>query len=185
MAEHSRAVHVMASMLNILHLGDQAVAMTDRLAELYKEHHQLMIELYSIRNVKPKSHMTYHIPENLRDFGVNLSCFSCERRLRLVKGACLHAARLPIGPRARSVMNRLLLDLENRLSQSQCRCYALCSPSHEDRCLVTAWPPRDRPSTVLVSKGLHWPRGVLKAGHIISAQVASYGGVFFSRLRLP
>ena len=87
--EQCRALTLLAKILGLLKLQGQAVAKVDTLRRLIDEHAVLFAKLYP-RCCKPKFHWLFHVPDNLTNFQVNMSCFSPERKHRAVKTVASH-----------------------------------------------------------------------------------------------
>lgn len=123
---HSRAMHLLAKICGIFSLGDAAVPLVDELSRLLELHHREVLSCYGAALCKPKNHLTYHCTDILRNLGVCLSCFSNERRNRLLCAAVPHnrgRAAVDEGP-----LFRLLLDLEHRVQVCSFEPYSMVEP---------------------------------------------------------
>ena len=59
---------------------------------LIKEHMDAMVDLYG-EYIKPKGHHMCHIPDGMEWLGKLLSCFSTERKHKMIKRAALYIFR--------------------------------------------------------------------------------------------
>ena len=166
---------ILNDICDILTSGDLAVAQADVLARKIGQHHQAMLRLYGHDCLKIKTHLVYHVPECFVRFNINASCFSNERRNRLVKATCIH---IPGSHLSKSLLGRILIDLEDRLSRARLQENCLLCPIYDAMELASAVPGPRRPIRVRVSKSIAFKRGPVRQGMIVSASAAD-GGVFF------
>ena len=78
--------------MNILGSGDSAVEQINELEHAITLHHEVFLRLYP-GCAKPKLHYLWHVPQCIRRWGANLSCFSAERKHRRVKDIASHTFR--------------------------------------------------------------------------------------------
>ena len=88
LSEHVLCFRYLATIMDIL--GKNAV--NDLLPQLrrYIDDHGLLFQRLYPQCVKPKYHWLFHLPENIEDFKMNMSCFSPERKHRAVKTIAAH-----------------------------------------------------------------------------------------------
>ena len=92
LVEHNACFSYMCVILNILCSGDAAVANVAQLERAIALHHEAFIQLYG-DSAKPKLHYLWHVPQCIRRWLANLSCFSAERKHRQVKKIANHTYR--------------------------------------------------------------------------------------------
>ena len=95
LSEHVLCFRYLATIMDIL--GKNAV--NDLLPQLrrYIDDHGLLFQRLYPQCVKPKYHWLFHLPENIEDFKVNMSCFSPERKHRAVKTIAAHVFNEHLG----------------------------------------------------------------------------------------
>ena len=134
--EHSKCIQLFGDILSLLKMGDRVVQFTNRLRQLFVEHHQLMLLLYSSDVVKVKSHMQHHLPQCIDDHKVLLDTFSCERRNRLLKAAVTntsHAHRADT-----TILSRLLLDMIDHVERAECQPFTLRGAGKAVDCAIVS-----------------------------------------------
>ncbi len=163
--DHSRGIKILARILSILKLGDAAVPLSKEFLRLVELHHKEILQTYGPWMCKPKCHLLYHVESILTGLSVNLSCFSNERRNRLLCSTILHyrgnAAKDDTAP-----LSRLLLDLEFRISTCTFESYALVEPSL-DATASLRWVFEGRPNRVKLSDAARTPAGRLTKGQFV------------------
>eukprot|EP00959_Pyramimonas_sp_CCMP1952_P367896 7706567-Pyramimonas_sp.AAC.1 len=127
-----------------------------------------MLRLYGPPYVKIKTHLCHHIPEVIQRAGANFNCFSNERRNRLLKAVCVYTTH--IDEPSASLMGRILLDLEDRISKAPAASEYLTGPKKEAPELLEFFDEHDPPTKVYASKQMVWARGTLRAGDVVSAK---------------
>jgi hypothetical protein len=85
-AEHASLLRLISKILQILQLGDRAVAHAATLQGLSLQYHTDYLALMP-QCVKPKLHYMQHTAEQIERHGVNLSCFGPERKHQANKQA--------------------------------------------------------------------------------------------------
>ncbi len=84
LAGHVRCFSLLRRIVELLRDADHCVPRVDELDGALKSHHELFATLYP-QCVKPKLHFMRHLPEQLRQHGVLLSCFATERKHKFSK----------------------------------------------------------------------------------------------------
>jgi hypothetical protein len=162
---HSRCMKILAKILCILKMGDSAVPLSNQLLALVELHHKELLQTYGPSLCKPKNHLLYHCPEVLQRLGVNLNCFSNERRNRLLCCTIPHyrgnAAKADVSP-----IGRLLLDLEFRISTCSFSVYSLVEPAIEATSDLRS-VFETRPSKVRLSDAVRTPSGRLTVNQYV------------------
>ena len=90
--EHCRCFSYICVILNILSCGEGAVGLVHELERAIASHHDVYLRLYP-NCAKPKLHYLWHVPQCIRRWEANLSCFSAERKHRRVKDIAKHTYR--------------------------------------------------------------------------------------------
>jgi hypothetical protein len=166
LVDHSAAMQILGSIVDILGLHDAAVDYADKLKKLFVQHHRYVMVLYGTQAIRVKTHLSYHIPESLQKWGVLLDCFSCERRNRLLKAACTHVqghARVE-----KSIIERLVLDLVHNVCKSKCQPYCLMGVVSQQPALISEFRHLGNVSTVTIGKWLSTPCGAVKKGTVFA-----------------
>ena len=161
-----QSVELAYRILDFLRCGQQNASRVAELEGLLKLYRQTLSSLYDRAILKVKAHLMFHVPCSIRRTGYIMSCFSNERRHRLMIGTTSHYknAGNATSPASRFILARLLVDLEHRILQSQCRRFVLTSKLREctanfvelftSRRLVSAkWAVRGVFDSVSVRKG--------------------------------
>ena len=162
--EHSECMQKLGTICNILTLGDAAKNHVARLESLIEQHHMHMACLYGVDILVVKNHLIYHVPQSIRELGLNLSCFSNERRNRLVKAAAQHYCRSKGSEDAIEV--RLVIELEERMKIASFAPVALVGKVSSEPGFRDLFP--NPPSQVFIGKRLKWARGTLHVGDVIT-----------------
>ena len=89
LTKHCTCFSYSCIILNILGSGDSAVGQVAELEHVIALHHEIFLRLYSAC-AKPKLHYLWHVPPCIRKWGVNLNCFSAERKQQRVKDIAKH-----------------------------------------------------------------------------------------------
>jgi len=79
----------MCVVLNILKIGDAAVEHLDNLERAISLQHDLFLKYYESM-AKPKKHYLWHIPECIRRWQANLTCFSPDRKHKAITKIAAH-----------------------------------------------------------------------------------------------
>lgn len=162
---HCYCIKLLAKITGILSLGDSAVPLSTELSDLIEEHHKELLQTYGTWLCKPKAHLTYHCPDHMLQLGVNLSCFSNERRNRLLCKVVPHYRGASATSDA-APMQRLLVDLYDRIMTCSFEDYNLVEPSsdqtHELRSVF-----EDAPTRIKLSSAARTPTGGLSAGQFL------------------
>ena len=89
LTEHRQCFQWLADIVDILTQGPWALEFLPELSVTIAKHNDLYFKLYP-DCCKPKYHWLFHVPENLKTFQVNLSCFNPERKHRATKAIASH-----------------------------------------------------------------------------------------------
>ena len=147
-----QAVEVAFAVLEFLRGGQSNVSRVPDLRRLLEMYHDLLSSCYSAQIRKIKSHLMHHVPDSIQRSGYLLSCFSNERRHRLMIGATAHfrQAGARDTPASKYILARLLVDLEERVRRAQFKRFCLVTkPRDCTNIFADYFPPRRRPSTIL------------------------------------
>ena len=91
--DETRCYSLLVRILQICTMGARrGASKVDELRRCIDEHHEIYKRLYP-GYIKPKWHQMLHIPEDVADLGLLLSCFVTERKHRAVKRAALWTFR--------------------------------------------------------------------------------------------
>ena len=94
MRMHIHCFSLLVSILGFLSYHSEITdALADELADLIRQHHDLYLQCYGTRGIKPKWHHLLHLPGQIRRLGKVISCFAAERKHRSAKRAALHVFR--------------------------------------------------------------------------------------------
>ena len=131
---HSKAMRLLKDIVGICMTGDKAVGLAVQLRDKLQEHHIEVNAIYGTRSTKVKTHLCYHVASNLQEVGLNLSCFSCERRARL----CKQAAQNYTNDKhfSKMMLYRMFVMLEASLKEDKCQPEALVGHAKDAPCLV-------------------------------------------------
>ena len=130
----SDCVHCLAKIVGVLSSGDKAKEAVGELLLNMVQFHDMVISLFGDKFIKIKTHLAYHIPNSIDKIGSNLSCFSCERRVRLVKQAahnCPNDSNFD-----RKMIERMLLHFEDALKSDSCTENCLLGTPKDAECLL-------------------------------------------------
>jgi len=109
MPMHIASFLMLYDIVEILSMGPHAsIPHLNALSARITEHHEAFKLIYP-GFIKPKWHHMLHIPDNMKELGVLLSCFVTERKHRIVKNAACHVFR--------HYEHTVLADLVNRQAQ--------------------------------------------------------------------
>ena len=75
----------LCTILDIVSLGDKAIALLPFLRRVVEAHHSLFADLYGVDSTVPKHHYTMHLPDVIETLQVNVSAFTVERKHRCAK----------------------------------------------------------------------------------------------------
>ena len=120
LVDKSRAICMAYGIIMLLRTGDDAVRRAAELERMILEYHKTLETLYSRDILKIKAHLQHHLPRCMSTVGFGLSCWSNERRNRLLIKVAKHYTRAAShnSETSLSILCRLLLDLEHRLKTS-------------------------------------------------------------------
>ena len=159
--EHCRCFKLMCGVLQTLKAGDSAVQEARPLRHALQAHHGMFMRLYE-DCAKPKLHYAKHIPDMLAK-GVNLSCFSTERKHREVKRIAHHT----FVNISTHVVSRLLNDCIQQISEEDsCNEIHLQGTTHElpkVLCLALG----DDVNNCVVSHAAKFTAGDVKVGDVL------------------
>ena len=172
LSRQSRMMQILSSICDILTSGDLAIAMCDQLADLFVQHHRAMLALYGHEILKVKTHLCHHIAPCLKRLGFMVSCFSNERRNRLVKAVCDH---VPGSHLSRSILTRILMDLENRVQGARFEENCLVAPISDANCIAAFLGIEG--ARVRCSKSIAFRRGPVRTGMVMSLTSDGTGSV--------
>ena len=89
MLEFTHLLDLMAEVLDILTMGDAAVAHTPRLQDLLLQYHTALLRT-APEATRPKLHYIHHTPGQIARLQANLSCFAPERKHHVNKESLRH-----------------------------------------------------------------------------------------------
>ena len=89
MLEFTHLLDLMAEVLDILTMGDAAVAHTPRLQDLLLQYHTALLRT-APEATRPKLHYIHHTPGQIAKLQANLSCFAPERKHHVNKESLRH-----------------------------------------------------------------------------------------------
>ncbi|CAK9037144.1 MBD domain-containing protein [Durusdinium trenchii] len=166
--EHCTSLKLMAEIIDILTKMDGAVHLATQLRDAVDKHGILFDKLYP-GCVKPKAHWKFHIPEQIQSFGVNMSCFSPERKHRAIKAIASHVFNDAISG---SVCLRIGYDTIQHFAENDncCRAMHLEGPVREvedGAKMLNFWS--NEVSSVSLAKKIKTPVGVVAKGDLVLA----------------
>lgn len=150
-----QAIEIAFLILEFLRGGRQNLARLPTHRRLVDMYHGLLLACYSPQIMKVKGHLQFHIADSAERTGYLLSCFSHERRHRLMIGTTSHFRKAgnDSSPASKFILARLLVDLEHKVRQANfASCCLLGGVRDCTHILAGFFPARRRPSTVLWSK---------------------------------
>lgn len=168
MSDHSYALRILAAIVDILSLRDKAVEHVGKLKELMERHHKLFLILYGSSVAKPKIHLVHHVPMSLEQHKVLLDCFSCERRLKLLRAAHKNCAGRD--STAEYCTRRLVMDLAYHIEHATCHPFALKGKICMDPQLAPEFAEFGRVSAVSVAKSASSPLGLMRQNTFVAVQ---------------
>jgi hypothetical protein len=169
--DHSVAMQTLGAIIDILSLHDEAAPFAPRLKDLFVEHHQLVTLLYGDVCLRVKTHLSYHIADSLKHWGVLLDCFSCERRNRLLKAACAHS-QSHAGVE-RSALERLVLDMFDKVSNAECLPFCLRGSVSKLPHLIPEFAHLGNVVSVTCGKWMRTPIGAIRKGTVFAIRWAT------------
>ena len=154
--EHCASLKLMAEITDM----DGAVQLVTQLRDAVDKHGILFDKLYP-GCAKPKAHWHLHIPEQIQSFGVNMSCFSPERKHRAIKAIATHVSNDAISG---SVCLRMGYDTIQLFAENDncCRVMHLEGPVREVKGgakMLSFWS--NEVSSVSLAKKLKTPVGIV------------------------
>eukprot|EP00973_Karenia_brevis_P094552 12423065-Karenia_brevis.AAC.1 len=180
--QHCRCLLLLKWCMDILFGGDSALKFVEHLERLFMEHHDLYLQLYGVLLAKPKFHLCFHLPEQLKRFNLNANCFKPERMHQLVKQLGRHAK--PVQVYESSILKRICGDMLDSWPDWHFQEFSLPNAEPGDPKLRQLLLPlhADTGHTIYVCKSMRHTIGMLSAGDMISIQTA--GGLQLGQLTL-